>query len=318
MKKRVLSVFGLALVALALVGVTQRQFIKDYYVVYTQDLDSQADVLAQNLALTSDGSFLYKASQPKIQSSEAFNQSCKSVSHEHSIVLGCYTRQRIFIYNVADTRLNGVKEVTAAHELLHAVYERMPQNEKNELNKTLTATAESIDDQRFNDTLEEYRRTEPGQLENELHSILGTEIAVLPAKLEDHYRKYFTNRSQIVSYAKQYEDSFTSLDSKIKQYDQQLTDLKNQKESLESSLNQSQSDIESERARLDQLKSSNQTEEYNAAVPSYNAKIQAYNNDIAALKQIINSYNQLVEARNALASTQNDLVKQLDSSYDSL
>jgi hypothetical protein len=318
MKKRVFSVFGLVLVAFTLLGVTQRQTIKDYYIVQTQPLGNQSSALAQNLSLTPNASFLYKASQPQVQPAEAFNQSCKSVAHEHSIVLGCYSRQRIYIYNVADTRLNGVKEVTAAHELLHAAYERMSQKEKTELNKTLTATADSIDDQRFKDTLAEYRRTEPGQLENELHSILGTEIAVLPTKLEEHYRKYFTNRSQIVSYAKQYEDSFTSLDSKIKQYDQQLADLKAQKELQENSLNQLQTDIESERARLDQLKNSNETEEYNAAVPGYNAKIQTYNSDITTLKQIIQSYNQIVEARNSLASTQNDLVKQLDSSYKSL
>lgn len=318
MKKRLLSVFGFVLVALLLVGISQRQFIKDYFIVQTKPLEAQSAQLEQSLDLTSDASFLYKASQPKIQSAEEFNQSCKSVTHEHSIVLGCYTVQKIFIYDFTDPRLDGVKEVTAAHELLHAAYERMSQSEKTELNNTLTATADSIDNQRFKDTLAEYKRTEPGQVENELHSILGTEIEILPAKLEEHYKKYFTNRARIVSYARQYEDSFTSLDSKIKEYDQELADIKQRKESLENSLSQQQSKIESERIRLDQLRSSNATEQYNAAVPSYNGLIQDYNADIGALKQIIESYNQLVEKRNSLAATQNDLVKQLDSSYSPL
>lgn len=318
MKKRLFSVFGLLVVGAMLIGITQHQLIKDHYIARTHNLSQESSELENRLSLTDSAKFLYKASRPEVQSATAFNQSCKSVAHEHSIVLGCYTKQSIYIYNVADSRLNGVKEVTAAHELLHAAYERMSQSEKNELNKELTSTADIIDDQRFKDTLAEYRRTEPGQVENELHSILGTEIAVLPTKLEEHYKEYFNDRSKIVAYAKQYEDSFTSLDSKIKEYDQQLAALKQQKESLERSLSQMQSEIESEKTRLDQLRSSNQTEEYNDAVPGYNAKIQSYNDEIVTVKQVIESFNQIVEKRNSLAATQNDLVKQLDSSYSPL
>ena len=35
-----------------------------------------------------------------------------------------------YIYNVNDERLNGLKEVTAAHEMLHAAYERLPESDK--------------------------------------------------------------------------------------------------------------------------------------------------------------------------------------------
>ena len=35
-------------------------------------------------------------------------------------VLGCYANREISIFNVTDQRLDGIREVTAAHEMLHA------------------------------------------------------------------------------------------------------------------------------------------------------------------------------------------------------
>lgn len=319
MKRRLFALTGTVLTLIATIGVvSNRQLIRDQYVARTASLQSQAVDLEGSLDLTNHAQFIYRASQPQILPAAEFNESCKSVAHEHSIVLGCYTRQQIYVYDVKDERLNGVKEVTAAHELLHALYERLPAGEKANLNRELTQTAESIEDQRFKETLAEYRRTEPDQIENEMHSILGTEIEVLPASLEAHYGKYFKDRKKIVAYAKQYEDAFTSLDEQIADYDQQLQSLKQQKEELESTLATEQQVIESEKSRLDSLRSLGDAREYNQAVPEYNARIQNYNQLVAGLKQTVEDYNQLVVKRNALAATQNDLVKQLDSSYDPL
>ncbi len=318
MKRKLIS--GLSFIVLLIlitVAFSQRQLLKDTYIVRTTDLQPASAEISDQLSLTTQGSFLYEASQPEVQAADVFNASCRNVAREHSIVLGCYTQQRFFVFDVKDERLSGVKQVTAAHELLHAVYERMPQKEKQTVNTLLLSTAESINTKRFKDTLEEYKRTEPDQIENELHSILGTEIEVLPTQLEEHYAQYFSNRKQIVSFAKQYEETFTNLDDEIKQYDSELTSLREQKEQLEGSLKSQQSNIELERARLDSFRSSNPAS-YNAAVPGYNQKIQAYNQDIAELKILVARYNELVEKRNLLATTQNDLVKQLDSSYQPL
>lgn len=318
MKRRLLSIFSLLLLVLVLGGaVTQRQRIKDEYIVRTTDLQpASADILTK-LALTKPAAFIYEASQPMIEPAAIFNRSCSKVTREQSIILGCYTQQKIFIYDITDVRLSGVKEVTAAHELLHAEYERMSLSEKKKLDSELLATVYTINDQRFKDTLAEYRRTEPDQIANELHSILGTEIEILPTKLEEHYKKYFTNRSLIVRYTKQYEQIFTELDATIKNYDSQLAELRNEKELLEDSLQSQQQSIESDKNSLELLRSSDPGA-YNDQVPTYNAKIRSYNFTINRLKQIIEQYNVLVQKRNNLAITQNDLVKQLDSSYQPL
>lgn len=318
MKRKLFSLSALILVVAVAAGIfIQRQYIRDYYVVQTASQQPESTAIAGRLALTGEAEFLYRASQPLVEPAASFNESCKNVSHEHSIVLGCYTRQRIYIFDVDDERLDGVKEVTAAHELLHAVYERLDSSQKVGLNRQLVATADSIEDQRLKDTIAEYKRSDPTQYENELHSILGTEIAVLPTVLEEHYRQYFTDRAKIVGYAKQYEGAFTELEDQIKKYDAELRDLRLQKESLEASLQSRQANLEASRQRLDLLRDSDPAA-YNAAVPAYNAEIQAYNQTIARLKTLVEEYNQIVEKRNALAATQNDLAKQLDSNYDRL
>lgn len=295
-----------------------RQEIRDHLVVATTDVSAEASQLKYRLELTDSADFIYEASLPEVQSATEFNQSCGGANREHSIVLGCYTKQRFYIFDIKDERLNGIKEVTAAHELLHALYERLTTREKEALNQQLQDTANSIDDERFQRTVAEYKSTEPEHVANELHSILATEIEVLPSNLEQHYQKYFKDRQKIVAYAKQYESTFTSLEDQIKEYDQQLSDLRQKKDSLELSLSEQQNEIEAEQNRLDNLRGTNSVSEYNSAVPKFNRSIQDYNESVADLKRIISDYNELVEKRNALATTQNNLVKQLDSNYQPL
>lgn len=315
LKKSALIITILILIASVLGLTVFRQEVRDNFVILTTDVSGEADEIKSKLDLTSSADFVYQASLPEVQPADEFNQSCGGATREHSIVLGCYTQQRFYVFDVEDERLSGVKEVTAAHELLHALYERMPENEKKALNQQLEDTANSIEDERFQRTVAEYKTTEPDHVTNELHSILATEIEVLPTSLEQHYQKYFKNRQKIVSFAKQYESTFTSLEDQIKDYDQELKDLREQKESLEQSLSEQQASIESEQARLDSLRSNNEISAYNNAVPAFNRSIQTYNQEVANLKQVIAEYNELVEKRNALATTQNNLVQQLDSNY---
>ncbi|MFO0971566.1 MAG: hypothetical protein U0520_04460 [Candidatus Saccharimonadales bacterium] len=319
MKRRVFAILMvLLLVTSGAWAFSHRQYVKDQYVVYRNPLQAQTAALLPKLDLTSGGAFLYKASQPEVLDAANFNQACGGVHREHSIVLGCYTKQRFYVYNVTDARLQGVQEVTAAHELLHAVYERLSPDEKETLNQQLRTAAAAIQDERFVATLEQYKKTEPGQVDNELHSILGTEIAILPESLEAHYRHYFKDRSKIVTYAEHYADTFSEIDTKIKAYDDKLTQLKEQKESMEASLAAQQRSIESQRTRMDQLQSADNIEQYNQLVPGFNGLVRAFNDDVATLKDVIANYNLIVAQRNELAATQNDLLKQLDSSYQTI
>ena len=58
--------------------------------------------------------------------------------------------------------------------------------------------------------MEYYDRAQPGTRANELHSILGTEFADLGDELEEYYRRYFTDRSEVVKLHAQYQEKFES------------------------------------------------------------------------------------------------------------
>ena len=311
---------SLLIVVLSVVGfgVLNRQWVRDFYVVQTTDVQTLADNLRQNLRLTEQADFLYQASQPEVLQSSDFNKSCAGVQREQSIVLGCYTRQRFFIYDVDDERLSGVKEVTAAHELLHAVYDRLPKDERDRIDGLVLEAAKTVTNERFQATLAQYRESEPDQIPNELHSILATEVSDLPSDLELHYRRYFQDRSIIVGYATQYEETFSSLEEQIDSYDSNLNNLKNSISSYEELLRSKQEELKNVQNEMQQLRDSGQVEEYNSLVPGYNQQIQNYNQIVALLKQSIDEYNKLVEKRNSLATTQNDLAKELNSNYQPL
>ena len=304
--------------AIAVLGFAQRQWIKDTIIVNSTELEQSSQAVLGQIALTDRAEFIYRASQPKVQSAEQFNQSCRGVSKEYSIVLGCYTQQKLFVFDVQDNRLDGVIQVTAAHELLHGVYERLSQSEKMEIDAKLLAFADTVQDKRFNETVAQYKKAEPEHIANELHSMIGTELEKLPPDLEAYYEKYFFDRAKIVTYAHQYEDSLEQYSSQITAYDTQLKVLEREKNELERTLDQKQKTIESEAERINSLRSSGETQTYNSQVPGYNNRIQAFNGDIKRMKQIISEYNLMVEKRNALATTQNDLVQKLDSRYQSI
>jgi hypothetical protein len=54
--------------------------------------------------------------------------SCLSNDADTSI-LGCYYDRKIYIFDVDSDELNGVHQSTLAHELLHAIWERHPDDE---------------------------------------------------------------------------------------------------------------------------------------------------------------------------------------------
>ncbi|MCA9309151.1 hypothetical protein KC973_02135 [Candidatus Saccharibacteria bacterium] len=314
LKKSIVFITFVGVVVLAGLAVINKQQIKDYYVVSTTDVQPAAASIQSSIKLTGKGDFLYEASRPQVLSSSAFNAACKNVAEEHSVILGCYTNQRFYVYSIDDARLDGVEEVTAAHELLHAVYERMTTTEQQTIDKQLVAVANTIQDEHFKETVEAYRKAESGQLNNELHSILGTEIAVLPATLEQHYAQYFSDRQTIVAYSNQYQEIFRESERQRDVYEAQRTTLKSQIDQINQQIDDLQKTLNSKQQELQALRSTS-VAAYNAQVPTYNALISDYNTLIDQVKRYIATYNDIIAKENALAVTQNELQQLLDSNY---
>jgi len=314
-KKRTLgfSIFIVVFAVAIYIAYNNKQFIKDNFVVLTTDLTPESNSLGAKLALTDEGDFLYQASQTDFEKSADFKSSCGGIEKQ-AIVLGCYTKQRIYIYDVTDKKLEGVRETTAAHEVLHAAYERLSDSQKSEVDKMLLKQSEVLTDKRVKDTLALYKDLNKDELFNEMHSIFGTELRSLSPELEEYYKKYFTNRSAVVDYSDKYQSVFKKLKIKADSLKAQLKTLTQLKKDNELILQYQKSAIDSQQLKLNALKNTD-ISSYNSAVPSFNQSISTYNTLVAEYKSLIEQMNKIITEINSNITEQNSLTKKLDSNY---
>jgi chromosome segregation ATPase len=239
-----------------------------------------------------------------------FQQAC--ANSEQTIVLGCYRvglggDSRLFIRKIDDPRLEGVEQVTAAHEMLHSAYDRLRGSEKTRIDALLLDYFNNqLDDQRIKDTIENYKKTEPTELVNEMHSIFATEIKELPQELEDYYKQYFYDRSVVTNLAANYEGEFVNRKNQIAEIDQKLNNLKSQIDTIEKDLNQQSRTLQAQRTRIENSGTQAEVNAFNAAVGEYNALVRQYQN-------LLVEYNSLIEQRNTIAKELDSLQQSIDS-----
>lgn len=310
---RFLSGFvSIAFIAGTLWGITHVQDIRDWWALRGYQPPQRIVQLADKTTMQPGARKLFYVNQPQLNDKPSFRDNCPAF--EQSIVLGCYVSNKgIFMLDVKDPRLSGIIEVTAAHELLHAAYERLSGKERREVDRMTSTFFAQLNDQRVKDTVERYRAKEPDVVPNELHSILASEVRELSPELETYYSKYFADRKQIVNFSEKYEQTFVDLENQVKSYDVRLAKLKKQIESNQAELERQSEEVDRERKRLDSLLRSNQTEAYNAAVPGFNSLVNRYNDLIKTTKALIEQYNSLVEERNAIATTEQELIEAINS-----
>ncbi|HEY0965118.1 MAG TPA: hypothetical protein VGE13_01420, partial [Candidatus Saccharimonadales bacterium] len=147
----------------------QKQMIIDYVLATQYVASSEVASIRSDLKLTGRGTLLFNASRPELQASDDFNTSCQQQKETNNPILGCYVVQRIFIFNVENEKLEGIEETTAAHELLHAAYERMGEGERNEVNAEIKKVLATVMTPDLKKRLDYYQKTEPGEEYNELY-----------------------------------------------------------------------------------------------------------------------------------------------------
>src|SRR5882757_9682250 len=123
----VLAVWVVLLGALAY----NRQGILDTWKLRNYTIPATGSTLATNDTMTQQARHIFYVNTPQITDKQPFADNCPSGT-EQSVVLGCYhgNQNGIFVLQVADSRLDGVEQVTAAHELLHAAYDRLSSRQK--------------------------------------------------------------------------------------------------------------------------------------------------------------------------------------------
>ena len=277
----------------------------------TGDLSS----IATSLNLTSRAQLILRATHPSLQEKENFNQNCNSHSQE-IYVLGCYRedQDRLYVYNVDSSEIPGVREVTTAHEMLHAAYHRLLFWEKNDLNDQLQSAYQQLPaDSDLRVSMQNYR---PDEFYDELHSRLGTEVKNLPATLERYYQRYFMDRQAIVKFNEQYHNVFTELK---RETDRLKTSIETKKQAIETQTKQYQeqkqqlntviSDFNSRAARGDL---SNQSD-FNTKRQAIVSRIDKLNLEYDQLKKSIEELNSEIAKYNQSIYHNNELIDQINS-----
>ena len=299
--------------------ILNRQYVVDQVAVWAYSPNDQIARIQDRVDFTEKGKFYLYATQPEILYGDSFNQQCPR-QEVGSPILGCYANSRTFIFDVTNDQLDGIEEVTAAHEMLHAAWERLSDIERQRVGELLRKQYSDIDNEALQTRIAYYERTEPGQLENELHSILGTEVSNISDELERYYAQYFEDRSIVVALHDSYNSVFVSLsdrsdtlykqlvsledaiDKSTQQYNRDIlvlsADIDDFNRRAENNGFSSQAQFNQERAAL--VARSNQLDDrreaINADIATYNATYDEYQDvasQVEALNKSIDSFETL-------------------------
>lgn len=323
-RKRLLGLSGVFVIVLigaaALLATTYRQSIADYVSAaqYTPSLEMER-VLTQ-VDPTQAAETVFKATHPTLDAAESFNTSCADVVHsENSQVVGCYTGERIHLFQITDDRLRGMVEVTAAHELLHAMYDRMNPQEKRSLRTLLEAEYKKLADADpgLLERMSVYEDLNDDAFANELHSVLGTEIEHLSKPLEEYYAKIFRSRASITSLFAGYNARFEEMNAEREDLSAELELLRPEIETRSASYQNAVSQFNTEAQTLTDRNNSyafdgNPAEFYRLR-NMLTAEQQRLEAERLALNELINRYN----AKRSRLIELNAIAAELYQSFDS-
>lgn len=239
MKKRIW--FAVIAVVVAAIGVgiwLNREWFYDYWRGMTYEPSAEIVQIRNKLGLTERGIFLFNASQPELNERDDFNNNCPT-SNVETAVLGCYTEKSIYIYNINNEELAGIRELTTAHELLHAVWARMSEEERRGFVPELTRVFDD-NQARLSEELDSY---EVDEKQEELYVRAGTEVKDLPEGLERHFAEIFTEQDRIVDYYEGYIGVFERIEA-------EMDGLTDEMEKLKSEIDTKTLDYEQRMARL--------------------------------------------------------------------
>lgn len=312
----------LVLIAVGVSVFLNREWLYDFYRGITYQPSSEMAQIRSDLSLTDRGEFLFNAAQPELDGAAEFNSYCRNGESEIA-VLGCYTGGNIYIYNIKDERLDGIRELTSAHELLHANWARMSESDKEALAEPLTRTFEANQ----NLLKDEINIYETNQKQEELYVRAGTEIANLPEALEKHYAEIFRDQDKIVGYYNSYISVFKALEaemdglkaemqainaeieSKTTEYEQRAkqldVDVANFNNCAQTVGCFTEYEFNLQRAELvaEQEVLMGMYEEINKMVDAYNAKVEIYNADVLQSEKLNTVINSAAKPQEVKSST---------------
>lgn len=169
---------------------------------------SEVADLAHRTFLTERGRELFYATAPRLLGDEVA-QACdrpEGTEGDEIVAVGCYAGWvgpgRMYIYRPSDPRLAGSMVTTAAHELLHAIYDRMDAAQQTRVDELVAAdTARLAPDDPTRAQIDWSVGSYESARGTEQFAYLGSQVLLdggFAAELESIYAQWFTDRAALV------------------------------------------------------------------------------------------------------------------------
>ncbi|MCX6727849.1 MAG: hypothetical protein NTX11_03500 [Candidatus Saccharibacteria bacterium] len=244
--------------------------------------------LADQSGMNQHGKALFYSTNPEIVDYPTIQNHCPGDS-DQIIEYGCFiqTDNKIYILNIPDDRISGLMNISAAHEMLHKAYSEMDSTEKTTINSEVESMKTSnIDDKDFNDMVQPYldNKVDVATLDNELHSLIGTEVAISDSQLEEHYSKYFTSRQNNVDAERQVRSTISEIESS-------LTAERTRIDGLGTQLNHTLEVTKGVKKYMDSASYNGNIYGYNLNEPIFNKDVDIYNSELSAYNSAVDSFN---------------------------
>lgn len=260
--------------------------------------------LAQNAGMSTEGEVLFLRTKPQLVTDSQMESDCSSntaaSNSDGFIEQGCYdpTTNRIYIRKVPSDLYN-LEVSTAAYEMLHPVYLSIYNSgQGTALDQAIESNYKAINDSFLNTQVANFAKTEPGDRDLELFSLLGTGYSNLSNNLANYYVPYFNNIAETV-YAN---NAVTQL------FQNDVTQLNQLNTTINSDDNNTNNEYATANvAYNDSVSWANEGNQYEDTY-NYNIYTQDYNTysqDINQENSDINQYNQVLQSYNTLVTQYN-------------
>ena len=224
--------------------------------------------------MTGLGRTYFYGGAPVIETGPSFQGHCPSPEASTLQVLGCYRDASIYVLSVTKPELASVVDVTAAHEMLHAVYDGMDATDRAAVDPQLSAFYDASTDPHLKAIVAKYDQHEPGNRANELHSLIGTQITPLTPALDAYYAEFFRDRAPIAAAYNAYVSVFDGLISRYRDLDAQLDTLSARITSLRDQANAAGGEAQRLGSQIDSLRAQGRFGESNSLVPGQNDAVR--------------------------------------------
>lgn len=318
---RTIGLIALGLIiATSLLVYSNRQLVSDTISASQYQATPEMQSVIDRISLTSAGDRIFRASHPTLNASESFNENCSGVEHSESdLIIGCYDGDKIHLFEITDERLDGIVEVTSAHELLHAQFDRLSTQEKTQLAAQLRQEfdVQAERDPALGERMKVYEHLSPESFANELHSVLGTEVSDLSPELEKHYAAVFRDRSAIVGLFQTYNARFVEINRQRTELASRLESLGQQIEAArsayEAGVERFNADSQSLITRNNNFEFANNPSLFYSLRDELSTRRAALESERVSLNSTIDDYNRLREELLAIDATAQDLIRAIDS-----